>query len=380
MPLTVLPLLVGDAVSILFACLVGSVWPSGISPAHALLQGIFSIPVTLAALAVCGLYPGPFLHPAEEWRRVFWSAGAGATVFATGFYFHTLNTSSAVEAGLEVWLVSACTAVIQRSLLRKTLAGCQWWGVPTVVIAGGHFRARLLGLLDSCANRGLKVVDWVDHHPSSVLAPPALNTRKRAARGDFRRPEYALIATGGLRVDELSAVIHQYRRFRQLFLTWDMDGIASLETDSGSISDLFGVSVRQNLAHTVPRIVKRCLDILTVATLAILLSPILIMIWALVKLSSPGPALYGHRRIGRSGEHFTVWKFRTMSVGADRVLSDYLDRDAAMREEWRLTHKLKRDPRNTPIGAFLRRTSLDELPQLWNVLRGEMSLVGPRPM
>jgi lipopolysaccharide/colanic/teichoic acid biosynthesis glycosyltransferase len=104
------------------------------------------------------------------------------------------------------------------------------------------------------------------------------------------------------------------------------------------------------------------------------------MLWALVRLSSHGPAFYGHRRIGQGGRYFTVWKFRTMVANADRVLDDWLEKRSDLRQEWLLTHKLKFDPRNTTIGRILRKTSLDELPQLWNVFRGDMSLVGPRPI
>jgi Undecaprenyl-phosphate galactose phosphotransferase WbaP len=159
-----------------------------------------------------------------------------------------------------------------------------------------------------------------------------------------------------------------------------MEGLAGMEADAGSISDLFGVSVRQNLACAGPRIVKRLLDLCVVSSVGILLLPLLAVLWLLVRVTSAGSGFYSHRRIGQAGKHFSVWKFRTMVVDADKVLSRYLERYPTMKEEWRLTHKLKNDPRNTAIGKILRKTSLDELPQLWNVLRGDMSLVGPRPI
>jgi Undecaprenyl-phosphate galactose phosphotransferase WbaP len=100
----------------------------------------------------------------------------------------------------------------------------------------------------------------------------------------------------------------------------------------------------------------------------------------LVRLESPGPVFYGHRRIGRHHATFLAWKLRTMQVNGDELLQNALAQDGAQREEWRRHRKLRRDPRITRVGRFLRKTSLDELPQLWNVLRGEMSLVGPRPI
>jgi lipopolysaccharide/colanic/teichoic acid biosynthesis glycosyltransferase len=105
-----------------------------------------------------------------------------------------------------------------------------------------------------------------------------------------------------------------------------------------------------------------------------------LIIAILIRLDTPGSILYGHSRIGMRGETITVWKFRTMVVNADQVLDGFLSTNPGALEEWKMSHKLKNDPRVTRVGQFLRKTSLDELPQLWNVLMGEMSLVGPRPI
>lgn len=128
------------------------------------------------------------------------------------------------------------------------------------------------------------------------------------------------------------------------------------------------------------RVVKRGLDFVVVVCMAALLLPVLLVIAAAVWLSSPGPILFSHRRIRRHGEFFTMWKFRTMCINSGEVLEQYLAAHPEARTEWHRTHKLKNDPRVTRVGRFLRRTSLDELPQLWNVMNGSMSLVGPRPI
>src|SRR5215469_14270323 len=128
------------------------------------------------------------------------------------------------------------------------------------------------------------------------------------------------------------------------------------------------------------RVVKRTLDVALVVSLSLVLLPVLLVVAAAVWLSSPGPILFSHRRIRRHGEFFTMWKFRTMCINSGEVLERYLMAHPEARAEWRATHKLKCDPRVTRVGRFLRRTSLDELPQLWNVLNGTMSIVGPRPI
>jgi Undecaprenyl-phosphate galactose phosphotransferase WbaP len=128
------------------------------------------------------------------------------------------------------------------------------------------------------------------------------------------------------------------------------------------------------------RVIKRTLDIVLVILASPVLAPLFLAVAAAVRFSSPGPVLFSHRRIRKHGEFFSMWKFRTMCVDSAQVLEDYLAANPGARKEWRENHKLKRDPRVTRVGAFLRRMSLDELPQFWNVLQGTMSLVGPRPI
>ena len=128
------------------------------------------------------------------------------------------------------------------------------------------------------------------------------------------------------------------------------------------------------------RVIKRGLDIFLVLLFSPILLLLIVTIGAAVRIGSPGPIFFSHRRISRHGAFFSMWKFRTMSTNSQQILDDYLAAHPEARAEWRKTHKLKNDPRVTPVGNFLRRTSLDELPQLWNVLTGSMSLVGPRPI
>jgi exopolysaccharide production protein ExoY len=125
---------------------------------------------------------------------------------------------------------------------------------------------------------------------------------------------------------------------------------------------------------------KRGFDIVVAAVGLLLLSPLFLMIALLVKCSDGGSVFYGHRRVGRNGELFHCLKFRTMVPNGDQVLAAYFSRNPEARKEWNATRKLQNDPRVTGVGAVLRKLSLDELPQIINILRGEMSIVGPRPV
>jgi exopolysaccharide production protein ExoY len=128
------------------------------------------------------------------------------------------------------------------------------------------------------------------------------------------------------------------------------------------------------------RWVKRLLDILIVCSFLPCLLPLLLIVAVIVRISSPGPILYRQRRIGRFGREFELWKFRSMYVNSDEILRNHLQANDEAAREWAQSRKLKMDPRVTRLGNLLRRASLDELPQFINVLAGDMSLVGPRPI
>ncbi|MDF2797824.1 MAG: undecaprenyl-phosphate galactose phosphotransferase [Devosia sp.] len=136
---------------------------------------------------------------------------------------------------------------------------------------------------------------------------------------------------------------------------------------------------RQVLATRLYQPTKRVLDLGLVLLFGPLFVPLILMLALLVRLDG-GPSFYRQPRLGRHGRVFRLVKLRTMVVDADAALARHLESDPAAKAEWGATQKLRRDPRLTPLGGFLRRYSLDELPQLWNVLVGDMSLVGPRPM
>lgn len=126
--------------------------------------------------------------------------------------------------------------------------------------------------------------------------------------------------------------------------------------------------------------IKRAFDLVFSSLCLILGLPLFFLIGLFIFLTSPGPIIYSHERIGRGGKPFRCYKFRTMYVDADQRLNDILALHPELSQEWERSFKLRQDPRVTSIGLYLRKTSLDELPQFWNVLKGELSVVGPRPV
>lgn len=160
-----------------------------------------------------------------------------------------------------------------------------------------------------------------------------------------------------------------------------MRGIPLNSTDVSYLFkyELLLLKINTNLTKRSARLIKRSFDIIVASLIAILFSPLLVLLALWVKQDG-GNAIYGHTRIGRDGKAFSCLKFRSMVPNSQEVLTELLATNEQAREEWEKDFKLRNDPRITRIGHILRKSSLDELPQLWNVLVGEMSLVGPRPV
>jgi exopolysaccharide production protein ExoY len=166
------------------------------------------------------------------------------------------------------------------------------------------------------------------------------------------------------------------------------------EQDSGISEDLSNLSEALSKAYSQSdvrvefialqcasfRVGKRLFDILFAAAALLALAPILLVCAACICVTSGGSALFRQRRLGKSGKDFSIVKFRTMLPNAEALLHKLLESDPRAKQEWERDQKLRNDPRITPLGRFLRRTSMDELPQFWNVLTGDMSVVGPRPI
>jgi Undecaprenyl-phosphate galactose phosphotransferase WbaP len=161
-----------------------------------------------------------------------------------------------------------------------------------------------------------------------------------------------------------------------------MHGIGGVSMDSNlDLSSSTFIAPRILNRNSVPRYrAARILDLSLILLAAPYILLAFFLISVLIILDSKGPVFYRQARIGRYGRKFYVYKFRTMVQNADKILQSYLDSSPELKREWLADHKLKNDPRVTRVGAILRKLSLDELPQLWNIMLGEMSLVGPRPI
>jgi Undecaprenyl-phosphate galactose phosphotransferase WbaP len=192
---------------------------------------------------------------------------------------------------------------------------------------------------------------------------------------------HAVVALPEFSIARLAKILDRYSNLvPHLLVLSDASSLPTLWGASRSFGRLSGIEVRNGLLLATLQSVKRFLDLIVAVTSLAISFPLLIAIAATIKLSGPGPIFYGHTRIGRHGRQFKAWKFRTMHLNGDEILRGHLERLPEAKAEWERDHKLRDDPRVTWFGKLLRKASLDELPQIWNVLRGDMSIVGPRPI
>jgi len=331
-----------------------------------------------------GLYPALLLHPAEEMRRVFHSITAVLLVLVSTTFLLKNGAEYSRYIFLVAWALGTPAVLLGRCLVRKLLGQMSWWPVSAVVLGSGPAAKQVARSL-ATTQLGLRIVGVLLEDPASSWdadLPPIVGHISDApaisGRGFTR---YAILAMPHRSQEEIRQIIQEHcRRFHHILIVTDIPGICCLGISAREIGGQVGLEIPQRLSFLAPKLTKRCLDVVVSSTLLLLCLPLFLLISIGIKLTSKGPVFFGHLRYGRDGKVFRALKFRTMVTNADRILGAYLQRHPELLGEWQRDHKLKGDPRITTVGRWLRRYSLDELPQLVNILTGHMSLVGPRPI
>lgn len=285
-----------------------------------------------------------------------------------------------------VWSCALVLAPLVRYAAKCLLMALGTWQKPTVIVGSGSNAREAYLALCSEPEMGIEIVAFIapdSSCPASPVAPiPLLYDCT---------PEHVHTLGAAQVIIAMEHKQHDLRDFwlrelahhdvRNVAVIPDMRGVPLYGTDMSFFfsHEVMLLRIRNNLARRSARGIKRIFDLSVASVLIALLSPLLIYIGWKVSRDGGNP-IFGHTRIGNKGRPFKCYKFRSMIINAEQVLQDVLTNDPNARAEWEQDFKLKNDPRITPVGAFLRKTSLDELPQLWNVIRGDMSLVGPRPV
>ena len=383
-----LPLLLVDILAltiVIAACRAAFTW-LGFSVGLDVSAGLVPIATGFVLINLeMGIYPGVRLSPVEEFRRLIVSVTAVFVMWAV---------CVAVLAGgltvqrwflLAVYLLCLMALPVCHSWARRMLGSCRFCGFPVLICGDSAAACSLYDWIATNPRLGLRPVGVIGHNCKA--GDEASNRHYVGDWTDVDRiakehaAYWAIVIPTEKGSSTLPELIAKYLSgIPHIHVLSEFTGLPDYGSVHQHMDGLTGVHFQQNLMLPLPRLTKRLIDLAAALTGGLLLLPLLFYIAVAVKLSSRGPILYGHERIGHGGRRFLAWKFRTMFTNANDVLELYLEAHPDLREEWEKDHKLRYDPRVTRIGRFLRITSLDELPQLWNVIRGQMSLVGPRPI
>ena len=340
----------------------------------------------LALYAINGLYADLPPPPSQELKRLTQASTFGFVALAAATFLSREANSYSRMAFFMAWAAAVIIVPLARAGLRGACMRRRWWGSPVIVIGAGRTGELVIRRLLANPGLGLKPVIAFDDDPAKRITPlcgvpvvgPVTDAPEIAHRLGIRHEVVAMPGADPQRLVELWSQLGP--RFPHLIVIPGLMGFASLWVEAKDIGGLLGLEVRQSLLMTGPRVAKRVLDLVLVVLVGVLVLPLAVLLVVAIVLETPANPFYGQRRLGRAGTSFTAWTFRSMRPDADAVLAGFLAAHPELRAEWEADHKLRNDPRVTRVGRFLRKTSLDELPQLWNVLCGDMSLVGPRPV
>jgi len=369
------------------AVIAGFRFWSLMNPAIPPLQRVMALaPVFCVAMfAFQGLYPGIGMGAVEHIRRVF----GGITLvylMLTAAMFMTKDRWADSRGGFFfAWALSLALAPAGRWFCGQTFGRRSWWGVPVVILGAGETGRRVIRNLGMNRVLGYRPLVCLDDDPGKhgdCAGVPVTGFLSDAAdlAAEYRI-RYAIVAMPGMPRAALTAHLrHWARTFPNILIIPDLFGIASLWIETRDLGGVLGLEIRHNLLKPVNRWIKRAVDVAAAAAGLVLIAPLVFIAALWIKAASRGPAFFVQEREGENGKPIRILKLRTMYVNAEGMLERHLAANAEDRSEWDQFCKLKNDPRVLPgVGKLLRRTSLDEIPQLWNILKGEMSLVGPRP-
>ena len=336
------------------------------------------LPPIIFVFYAANLYPGIMLSPAEEVHHL---------AVCSTFSFLGIALSISVESDGRWPIISAliisCPLALfflpaARELARCTFAHSSLWGVPAVIYCTGSSGDFVINRLIKRPDFGYKPAVIINSKPNGCTNYNGIPvfTPGKEIHNVIRqlRIKVAILCDYE---ENTTDIMTQYR------YTIVIPKAQTPNTMSMKVRDLGGIlafSSTHNLTKNGSLFIKRLIDLSLLIVSCPVVIPLVIIISFLVKVTSPGPVFYGHKRVGKNGTEIKCWKFRSMVINADQMLDKILAEHPEMREEWERDRKFTNDPRVTKLGKFLRKTSLDEIPQLWNILCGEMSFVGPRPV
>lgn len=325
------------------------------------------------------------------WQRVeslFYSSIYSIIAILLFFFVSANSTEHSIAFLALLWLASFICLIIVRYLLKRILDERKIFKIPLLIIgAQEEALAFTRSINNDIGMSSYKIVGLI----SDKI--PVKGLEKYPLLGDFKDIEKIIKTTGinnvliaipYLEQAKMKNIIHRVQPLvKNICIIPNLTAIpmgGGIDVETFFTEKIMLIRVRNNLERRFNRIIKYLFDMILTIVGTICISPLLVIIAIWIYKDSPGPVIFKHMRVGKDGKEFPCYKFRSMCVDAKEKLEELLQNDPKARAEWERDFKLKNDPRITKSGAFLRKTSLDELPQIFNVLKGDMSLVGPRPI
>lgn len=342
------------------------------------------LPAILAVFYAADLYPGIMNSPAEDVKRLSICTFFCFCGIALSIFVEDAEDKIAIAVAL-ILAVPFATILLpgMREAVRRFFGLFKFWGLPAVVYCSGKAGDILVERFLKNPYLGYRPTLIVNDSPSPKIkaagefmgVPVVPSSAELFEAIKKKKIKVAIICGYKGETDEIKK-FYRYAIVVSNQLNTMMSGAPHLRDIAGIVA----FSSTNYLTKIQSLFTKRAFDLAIIIFSLPLSLPIALLVAALVKLTSPGPVLYGHKRVGLNGKEFKCWKFRSMYIDADKQLAKILKENPQMKKEWDRERKLENDPRVTPFGKFIRKTSLDEIPQLINIFVGQMSFVGPRPV
>ena len=330
-----------------------------------------------------GLYPGFGIDPIEELRILTYSSTVVFAILATASFMFKGPWDYSRFVFLLSWILALVTVPVGRSFTKKYFSKKSWWGVPVMIIGAGEAGERVIKSLNQKLSIGLRPVVAIDDDSDKwgymfhVPVVGGLETIPQLSKK--LNIDHAIIAMPKVPRKRQKEIIQNYSKyFSSTMVIPDLFGISSLWVSTRDLGGVLGLEVQQRLLKKSSYFKKRIFDITLAASLGLLALPFILIISFLSWLDSKGGIFFRQERMGVHDSRFKIIKFRTMRIDAEKRLYEVLAQNEELRDEYNVYHKLQNDPRLTRVGKILRKFSFDEIPQFWNVIKGEMSLIGPR--
>jgi Undecaprenyl-phosphate galactose phosphotransferase WbaP len=377
-------MVVGD-VLVLFAVLWTFAWVDALLDRHSPHANVLHfwpiMPLLVLAYWMFDAHPGMSLGQIDESRRITLANLIASLCILASLQIYGAPLHSRLTA------LGGCVALllavpVGRCLARLLGANFPWWGHPVVILGAGEAALSVLRRLELHPEMGIRPVAIASLHSEQArLDGQPVHSFSELHKLRLCGIRHAVIAAPELSRAEFAEVLEHGRdAFPHIIVIPGLDFFWKTGQQALDFHSPAGLSVKNNLLLPRARFAKRVIDLVVCLLSASIAVPVIALISVAIFVDSGAPVFFSQRRLGRNGKTFKIWKFRTMVKNAEQLKQAYLRQHPGMLKEWAENQKLKDDPRITRVGKVLRKTSLDELPQLWNIIKGEMSLVGPRPI